>query len=693
VIVEKLGDDSARITAVKGEPAASMPTPIDEATGICPILTLYWEPTDEEPDPNHDVYLDTDFNDVRDANRASHGNVQYYSENQEDPNYTPPTLQLNTTYYWRVDEVNTVDGTVYDTYPVVWQFTTADGNASAPDPPDGRRGVNPADVVLRWTPSCVATAQDVYFSADFDDVNTMQPTAIEDTVSATDNNCPVGTLDTYTSYYWRIKTDTGGDGKIWEFRTGLGGLLLEMLFEGTPDANLPATVTDTSSNLLEFTTYSALYDPCADGSVKYGDGRYTGTSADFDPCAGLYSIHFWVKPTYLSGTDMDDIQLVGKSEGTWLIQINDPGSGEDRNNSFKIYHTGESVSTSDDSAEEDEWAHIAVVYDQPDLDIYLNGAWDDSESRSNPAPADNNHPVGIGCRIRPPEPNGTYRYDQFFEGRIDELRIWDIVVLPVLECTSEPYPPDGSRFWDPNDPNLDTFTWKPGAYAATSQGHKIYFGDSMDDVNESADPCATLDSNSWTHSETFEIGKTYYWRVDEVNENPWAPAGSPWTGPIWKFQTQAELYDPNIVVYYPLDETSGDDVFDYSGRYFDAECDDAPHWEPNNGRYGGCMHFSMEWGWDDDDEEWDWMNDEPGNIETVSDYGAQMADMINKEISISVWVNGDPNQRSDDDMVVFEFCDDDYDDGIEDEPDGTKILRCCLPCRRLPRRYYGMERL
>jgi hypothetical protein len=53
-----------------------------------------------------------------------------------------------------------------------------------------------------------------------------------------------------------------------------------------------------------------------------------------------------------------------------------------------------------------------------------------------------------------------------------------------------------------------------------------------------------------------------------------------------------------------------------------------------------------------------------------------MADMIDKEISISVWVNGDPNQRSEsgEDMVVFEFCDDDYDDDFEDDADRTRVL-------------------
>jgi len=623
-------------------PRPANPSPSNNAPGVCPTTVLLsWTPTDLIEDPNHDFYLGTDYNDVRDSSRSNHPDGVIVSEDQDANDYGPVGLDLSTTYYWKVYEVNsTEDGTVFDEYSQVWRFTTEDGNAYDPDPPDGRRGVNPADVVLRWTPSCVATAQTVYFSTDFDDVNEMDEDANVATLSATDNNCPVGALDTFTTYYWRVKTTGGSDGEIWEFGTGLGGLLLEMLFEGTPDNDLPATVTDTSSNNLVFTKYTNV------GSVKYGAGRFAGTSANFDPNAGLYrkdpcgpnepdilrldgyqySIHFWVKPTYLSGTDMDDIQLVGKSEGTWLIQINDPGSGEDRNNSFKIFHTGETVSTSDDSARENDWVHIAVVYDQPDLDIYLNGIWDDSESRPNPPPADNNHPVGIGCRIRPPEPNETtYRYDQFLEGSIDELRIWDIVVLPELEVSSDPYPEDGSTRWDPNDANLATFMWTPGKYAGK---HDIYFGDSIDDVNESADPCEEdWDSNSWTHNMTFKIGKTYYWRVDDVN------GGDTYRGSIWRFSTTSIIEDPNMWLWYKFDDTSDDEPIDSSGHDYHGEGDDFDDdtWDPNDGRFPGCINM-----------------DSDQVIEVPEE---AFIDNIGKEASVSVWVKG--AYREDEDNWLF----------------------------------------
>jgi hypothetical protein len=68
----------------------------------------------------HDVYFGTDFNDVNDADTSSAG---IYKGRQSDTIYVPGILEFNTTYYWRIDEVN-------DAHPdklwkgTVWNFTT-----------------------------------------------------------------------------------------------------------------------------------------------------------------------------------------------------------------------------------------------------------------------------------------------------------------------------------------------------------------------------------------------------------------------------------------------------------------------------------------------------------------------------------------------------------------------------------------
>jgi len=223
------------------------------------------------------------------------------------------------------------------------------------------------------------------------------------------------------------------------------------------------------------------------GTLEYGEGRFGGTSALFDSNVGLYrldpndsngsdylrldgyqySIHMWVKPTYLSGVATDQ-RLIGKRPGPWGIWVNDVGIGEGRNNQFKFVHIGpgvDDVTTANNTAREDEWTHIAVVYNQPDYDVYLNGIWAAGMLRPLPCPSGPNDPTGIGCRIQQPDP-GTYVFDQFFDGFIDELKIWDIAVLPMLACSTNPNPPHLADRLDPNDANNTVLSWTPGPFAA-----------------------------------------------------------------------------------------------------------------------------------------------------------------------------------------------------------------------------------
>ncbi len=88
-----------------------------------------------------------------------------------------------------------------------------------------------------------------------------------------------------------------------------------------------------------------------------------------------------------------------------------------------------------------------------------------------------------------------------------------------------PSPPDGAT----NVPVDAILNWSPG-YSA--QEHKVFFGISPDDVGPNAAPVDSpkqpQDSNTYDPG-GLELGETYYWRIDEVNDT------HTWTGEIWKF--------------------------------------------------------------------------------------------------------------------------------------------------------------
>ena len=91
------------------------PEPEDGAVGIAQDVVLSWLPGDYAI--RHDVYFGTDFDDVNDANTSS----AVYKGRQDPCEYDPcGLLDLETTYFWRIDEVN---GPC--TWPgKIWRFTT-----------------------------------------------------------------------------------------------------------------------------------------------------------------------------------------------------------------------------------------------------------------------------------------------------------------------------------------------------------------------------------------------------------------------------------------------------------------------------------------------------------------------------------------------------------------------------------------
>lgn len=99
------------------------PEPADGANDVPPHVVLSWKPGEYAADPNaHDIYFGTDWNDVNHANKSA---PQYKgSQNFDVVTYNPGGLELNKTYYWRIDEVNTVNPDS-PWKGSVWSFTTA----------------------------------------------------------------------------------------------------------------------------------------------------------------------------------------------------------------------------------------------------------------------------------------------------------------------------------------------------------------------------------------------------------------------------------------------------------------------------------------------------------------------------------------------------------------------------------------
>jgi hypothetical protein len=135
--------------------------------------------------------------------------------------YTPGTLKMAKTYYWRVDEFDAVDTFKGD----VWSFTL-EGAVGNPDPPNGAVDVKQTQV-LTWSPNVYAASHEVYFGADKDAVknaNTGSP-EYKGTRALGSETYDPGKLLWDTTYYWRIdetnnvNPDSPWAGILWSFTT------------------------------------------------------------------------------------------------------------------------------------------------------------------------------------------------------------------------------------------------------------------------------------------------------------------------------------------------------------------------------------------------------------------------------------------------------------------------------------------
>jgi hypothetical protein len=202
-------------------PTAYRPDPADGAIHEDTWVTISWSPGTFAV--SHDVYLGESFDVVNDATHDS----EVFRGNQVSTYYVagfpgfayPDGLIPGTTYYWRIDEVNTSNPDS-PWKGNVWRFSIPPKKAYNPSPADGAESVN-INVKLSWTPGYGAKLHTVYFGDNYD------------TVANAAGGLPLG-IATYSptglkrakTYYWRVDEFDGSatyKGDVWSFTT-LGGV-------------------------------------------------------------------------------------------------------------------------------------------------------------------------------------------------------------------------------------------------------------------------------------------------------------------------------------------------------------------------------------------------------------------------------------------------------------------------------------
>ncbi|MCP4263486.1 MAG: LamG domain-containing protein [Planctomycetes bacterium] len=223
---------------------AYFPEPADDAESVSVDVQLSWTPGFGSK--LHTVYFGDNFDAVTNAE----GGLP-----QGATTFSPGTLTMAKTYYWRVDEFDAVDTYKGD----IWNFLT-EGAVGSPDPAKGAVDVTQAPV-LTWTPGVFADTHEVFFGTD--------PASLELKGSGNlgSESYEPGQLEWNTTYYWRVdeanntNTDSPWTGPLWSFTTA--NFLVVDDFESYNDLD-PA---DPNSNRIFNAWLDGFDNPAVNGSV------------------------------------------------------------------------------------------------------------------------------------------------------------------------------------------------------------------------------------------------------------------------------------------------------------------------------------------------------------------------------------------------------------------------------------------
>ena len=204
---------------------AYFPDPADGSESVDVDVKLSW--TEGFGSKLHTVYFRDNFAEV---DNAAGGQAQGTTT------YTPGTLTMAKTYYWRVDEFD-----IFETHKGdVWSFIT-EGAVGTPDPAKGAVDITQTPV-LTWVPGFFADTHQIYFGTD--------AASLENRGSGNlgSESFEPGQLNWNTTYYWRIdeannaNADSPWTGPLWSFTTANFLIIDDMesyndLDEGEPGSN------------------------------------------------------------------------------------------------------------------------------------------------------------------------------------------------------------------------------------------------------------------------------------------------------------------------------------------------------------------------------------------------------------------------------------------------------------------------
>jgi hypothetical protein len=377
---------------------------------------------------------------------------------------------------------------------IEWSFN----NAREPNPGDGEIDVS-RDLVLNWTPGGSVSpinGHTVYFSENFDDVKD----GIGGITQSTNSYAVPYRLDFNTTYYWRVdevndvNPESPWIGTVWSYTTEpfvhpVKNIIATASSTGLPDMGPENTID--GSGLDGSDLHSA--GP-ADMWISDSEPLGAWIEYEFDTVRKLYEMWAWNSNElieFLVGFGLKDVTIEYSTDGT----------------DYATLGTTQEFAQAPGAP---EYAHNTIV-----------------------------DCGGVAAKYVKLTANSNWG------GVVDLYGLSEVRFLHIPVNARRPYPDSGAA-GVPRDVALG---WRAGREADT---HNVYFSDDEQAVIDGTAPVETVTETSYGPL-SLELGRMYYWRVDEANE---AETPATWQGSLWSFTATDHLVVDDFEGYgdYPPDE-------------------------------------------------------------------------------------------------------------------------------------------